>query len=763
MASNSVPSQFSGSVCPYDANFAYVHGPSPAVATIRVMGNQSPPVGTPGYFTIGPQSFYGFLTNRQYNQKDDLTTLRLVDWRDLLQDRMLFFQLNMQDQDGRFYHILPIEWPIQQRTYVTPELPQWNFPPPGADPLAADPFHAMLVQASGQLLSAELILAGLAAALNFTVHCDQFALQVFRNAFPLNLDGNHGMSAAQLIELVLTKSGLTWTCFGKKDLYVHLRGFTDNAFVQVFTSTVNPCDVGATEGDIGEDLNENGRRIHILGDKNKHEMIFLCRPNWNPIWTWQLAFGGATLSALLEALNLTLDSKLFELPEPFWDTQHWPDAPRANQGFVAAKPIRNSMTIREYIEKYVFKCYIVDFHHVLDEGKVMIKDDWDGRIVETSGINIKNTPGSDPRTDLRDYKSFFPKWTPVDKAGLVAGDFTSLFTFFEPSSQLVSDSNLQFQLYCTSRRIVRGADHPFADQLSMTPKNDGCSLEFEELLLGDAVLAPTVGDEYGTVVRLLFSQPQFWIKPGGQFMDPDFIQPDIMGITLALEAHLYERVQGESFTQPRVREKVISVRNLRKQFLNGKEVQMLAQNFLDIPGTGGARPSYGPGKVDAIADQIAQQYLYHKKITTSGSLTFYDTCGMTPDGVIDSVQVTWHPKDGIREMINFSDENHRDLELVLPTVLRVSFRQDQEEKTLKDRLHAIALASLKDAKRAERTMAVFDKGLHEPGAFYGTPIAALGLAKDGVAAIGVSKTILDAAAIPAGAPIVVGKPKPAAP
>lgn len=762
MASKLVANVWAGMACPYSASFGYLHGPGAGVANLQMIGDVSPPVGTPGWFAIGPQTFYGFVTNRAYNAKEDISTLRLVDWRDRLHDVNLFFQINMQEQDGRFYHILPDDWELQRRTWVTPELPQWPYPVPAGSPGGtSSAFSQYIEQASGYLMTTWLLLQGLADVFNFTLHWESMADSAFVLTTPLNLDGNGGMSVAQLIDLCITKSGLQWTVIGKKEIYISLRGYSEYAFVNALVNSADPCLSGADEMELGEDLNENGRRVKILGEHNKYERVYLCRPNWNPKFTWTLAFGQIELSALLGAKGLTLESKLSEMPPEYHDPQPWPEAPRANQGFVVARPSRNSMTIQQYIDKFVYKCYKVDFESTVTSATLGVKDVWTGTWDEMDDLFF-GTPNNFP---LETYRSKFPDWK------------TDTSSIYPPSSSLVSESNLQLQVYATSHKIVRGAEHPFPDQLTLIPKGEGIAMEVEDfpsipatIPSGDPDIPDRqVGMRYSTNVRVFFGEPQFYIDPqlatpepnATPYLNPDAIAPDLVAVSLSLNKELYTWTQGEPEGNLRVRERVVQMKSLHKNFINDREVEIMAQNLFDLPNdeSGLRMPTIHAGQVDAMAQRIAQQLLFHLAITRSGSASFKDMCGMKPDGIIQTVLTKFHPKDGISEEVSYTNENHRDLEFAVPITLRVSYKLNTEEKLIRDRNIAIGVAAYKNLKIAQRAMSLIGQALQEVGIYFGI-IAPTTIAKEGAASVSVPKSVAEGVAIPAASLIPLKKPTP---
>jgi hypothetical protein len=709
MGTRSLSATFNGISCPLEIQFGFVHGPSAAVAHIKLAGLVLPPPGTPGLFFVGAQTFFGFVTNREYDPIEDETSVRMVDWRDRLHDINMRCAINMQESDGRYYHIFPQDWQSQIKTYVTRELGQFNF-----SQFQNIPANAVFTLQVGknELISAYSFLNWIGNELGINMTADTVAIPYLQQSYPLNLDFNSGNTTiGNAIQSIVQKAGMQFTCYGVNGMHFTIRGIPNNAFSdQLRQGLINVCATGVSSGKIGDELNEQGRRVVVIGDKNRYEYVFACRQNWNPAWTWGMVFGGIELGALLAKNNLTEYSKVGDLPFKYRDAETYAEADAAGKGTLPARKTRNLMTIRDYLDKIAFKAYVVEARAVCDFNTV-VEDAFSGSWYSIDSNNLY-IPGASNGLD-----------TFVRQLGYDSADSNLRFSL---ARNLVTDSNLQFLAYATTRNIIRGQDFPFGVQHSLVPRSQGVSLDVEE------VMNPQNGRaEYR--VRLFFNQPQFWLPPGKPFDDPRSVEPDLVLVRLCLEGDFYMYTQGQQGSSIRVREQTISVRNLYKAFVNNQEQTVLQQNFLrDLEKSGQLITGQGV-KADQIAQRIATQLLFHEAITISGSMTFEDLTGFVPDGIIDSVSTNYTAEGGASETINFTSGLANDKEINSPIPVKLSRPFRNEEEQARDRLLAIAREAMRDKAVAGKALAVMDAGLHEPGALLGVPVAALSFAKDGIA------------------------------
>lgn len=732
----SISSTFNGISCPLEIQFGFVHGPGAAVAHVKLPGLVLPPVGTPGLFYVGAQTFFGYVTNREYDPIADETSVRMVDWRDRLHDINLRCAINMQESDGRYYHILPQDWQNQVRTFVTRELGQINFQqyqdiPPNII------FNLQVGQ--NQLISAYSFLNWIGAQLRIWMTADASAIPLLQQSYPLNLDFNSGSTTfGNAIQSILQKSGMQFTCYGVNGMHITIRGIPNNTFSnQIRQGLLNICASGVSSGKIGDELNEQGRRVVIVGDKNRYEYVFVCRQNWNPAWTWGMVYGGIELGEIMARYGLTEYSKLGDMPSQYRDNETYAEADQAGQGSLTSRKTRNLMTIRDYLDKIVYKAYVVEARSVAANVTTVVDDDFIGEWFDINRENLVVDPAGENLNS-------FPQSLAYNSAG-------SNF-LFPLARTLITDSNLQFLTYATSRNIVRGTDYPYGVQHSFVPRSQGVSLDVEELFNPQNGRA-----EYR--VRLFFNEPQFWLPSHLPWDDPRSVSADLILVRLCLEGDYYLYSQGEQGGNIRVREQTVSVRNLYRAYVNNEEQTVLQQNFLRDLEQAGQLISGRGVRADQIAQRIATQLLFHEAITVSGNLTFEDLTGMVPDGIIDSVSTNYTAEEGATESINFTSGLLNDREIQSPTTAKLSRPFDNEEKIARDRLLAIAREAMRDKAVAGKAMAVMDAGLHEPGALLGIPTAALSYGRGGIAHVKFGSDIVGAIGNwTGGTLLVLGKP-----
>jgi hypothetical protein len=698
MGSRSVPATYGGNGCPERLNFGRVHGPSAAVGYLEIDGDVNVQMGTPGMIQIGPASYYGFVTKIEKSQNAESgnrTVVRMVDWRDRLQDNYLFGAFNMHEDDGRFWHILPYQWLDQIKTYVSRQFKQVDF-----NQLQAGPGQDRLLKNIGKdgLFSPATILNAIAQQFNFVWTAEERALRILKSTRPLNLDWNAGAKVGDAIEQMLSKVQLQWTCFGVKNLHVTVRGFTDNAYVSSFAQGLTDiCTLGAEEGSIGQELNEHGRRVALVGEPNRYEYTFPCRQNWNPAWTWEFCYGAWQRSALLKQLGLTILSKVKELPKKFHDDQIWTENNDEKKGDIPEKQTRNEMTIQDYLDKIAFKVYVVDFRYAMTTFKRVNHKRFEGTYGEIDYDNTMEIRNPRNITGWQAWKDW---------------DSVLLDSEWPISNALVTESNRQSITYATSYKISTGKMPPFDDIHTFVPKSDGVSMDIEEILDVD----PDLGGQNFYRVRLFFSEVQLF--------DPDWVHqenvgadklPDTVLITLPLDQKLYTYVYGEAGNGPRVRTKKVSVRSLYKAFENGKEVTVLKRNFMRNLVQGGVQLAANAVKADDIAKEIAKQLVASQAVNVAGGLRFKDRCGMMCDGMVDSVNDTFDPVSGIEEFVNFSSSAMDDREIVNPIPIRVGRETKMEDDIARDRLLALHKEAMRNPAVARQAMNPVDRAMHHGG------------------------------------------------
>lgn len=698
MGSRSIPATYGGNGCPERVSFGRVHGPAAAVGYVEIADNVTVPMGTPGMLQVGPATYYGFVTKIEKSQNPESgnrTVIRMVDWRDRLQDNFVFGAFNMQEDDGRFWHILPIDWLDQIKTWVTRQFTQLDF-----NRLQAGVAEDRLLKQLGAngLYSPATLMNLLAKAFDFKWTAEQRALEVMKRTRPLNLDWNAGLKVGDAIEMLLGKVQLQWTCTGMRDMLITARGWTDNSYVTAFAQGMaNVCQLGAEEGSIGQELNESGRRVIIVGEPNRYEYTFPCKQNWNPAWTWEFCFGAWQRSALLKQLGLTELSKVKELPKKYHDLEKWTENNDENKGDIPDKQTRNEMTIRDYLEKIAYKVYCVDFRYGMKSFKRVNLRDFQGTYGEIDYDETMEIVGN------KNIKAYQP-WTDWDSP--------EIDSWWPMSRSLVTESNRQNIVYATSYRISTGKLPPFDDMHTFVPKGEGVSLDVEEILDID----PVEGGRTLYRVRVFFSEVQLldtdWIKKekvGGEKF------PDIVLVTLSLDHKLYTYVHGEAGNGPRVRTKKASIRSLYKAHENGKEVTILKRNFLRDMKKQGMVLGAEAIKADDMAKELAVQLIATQAVNTAGGLRFRNRAGMMCDGIVDSVNCTFDPVSGIEEYVNFTSAAMDDREIVNPIPIRVGRETKMEDDIIRDRLMAMHKEALKNPAVAKQAMDPVDRAQHHAG------------------------------------------------
>lgn len=715
MASRSVARDFTGLACPQSMDFGYHHGTNPTLCTLRFPGNVPAALGIPFWVLVDHALWAGFVVGQEYDTTAQVTTIEAVDWRDRLHDVHVFAAFNMQEADGRFYHILPSltdeegevvsdDWESQLRTYVARELKQEDFFV--FQDLPPDTIIESAI-ASQTLYSVYTLLSYLAITHGFTIHADEFLTKILQNTYPPNIDWNGGARVIDAVQQLCDKCNAQFTCIGTNLMVLSLRGFTDNPFLQaLLNGLITTCDLGADHASLGLQLHDRGRRVRLQGDRNRYEAVYCCHPNWNPAWTFDLAYDGASLAALLDAHDLTLASKIKELPPAFHDYETWVGNPELiGKGERALRRTRMEMRIEEYLDQIVYKAYIVDFSaqciDFVSDKDAVFRGSW--------------------RSVDRETLTAFPGVRPLEAYPRFVGfDAEHYGSFWPLAKNLVSETNTQSVIYATSNAVIEGAEAPFYHQLTFIPKN-GLSLDTEEVI-----------DTDGRVkyrVRIFFGEPQAFMNPEAiDAFDPNAYTPDLPLVLIALEKDIYHYEQGAEEGSLRSREQRINVPNLSRGFIHDfetgeyKEVSILTRNFAKNLEDGGAIPAVTPVRADDIAESIASQLLFRKAVHQSGALTFYERAGTMPDGVIDSVKVTWGSgsKAIITEQVNFGTPLDNTRDILPPQLARLSFRFLDETELNRRRTEWAYRLAMDEMRRRTKEVkpdpgdAVFKAGIRHP-------------------------------------------------
>lgn len=741
MASRSVPTAYTGMLCPESISFSYTHGANASIGSLTLPGKVETPVGMPLYMNIGNSLWAGFVTDYRYSSDGNATTVNAVDWRDRLADTHVYGAFNMQEDDGRIFHVLPDNWLKQKRTYVARELNQYDF-----REVQSYPPNSMLSSAiAGRgLFSVASILNYLANRFQFRVYFDGRVASIIQTAYPMNIDWNSGARTIDAIVQLLERCNVQLCCVGTDIMYLTVRGFTDNPFLQAFLAgQVTHCSLGAHDATYGEQFHDKGRRVVLQGDRNRYEFVYICRANWNPRWTWELAYGGFALGAMLERLGLTHLNKIKELPKEFHDTETWTESfDVRGKGATPLKRTRMEMTIEEYLNKIVFKAYVVDARAIVHS---WIEDETDSE------------PGGEVRYLNRDTLEFTGERnfiTGYDRWPRLYNDRAMNFRW-PISNKLPTESNLQYLTYVTSRRLIQGVDNPFYHQQTLVPRLDGANLDVEE------ILTDTGDMEYR--VRVFFNEAQFHMKPGvadADINDPTLVRPDYVLVRMSVDADVYTWFQGERENGPRVREHRIVVPNLSKAYLNNEEVSFLSTNYqINLRGFGTVQASR-PVRADDIARSIATSQLFRTAIQRTGDLVFKDRAGTLPDGIIESVSVRNNGGD-IEEIVNFGTSPGFRREVIPPAVMRMAYKFLDETELNRKRLLDAAKKAMEEMRKAAAEKKPDDAVAGAFGGRFAPHRTMASFAKEGAVAIKYDKRMVAANEYEPGDVILVRGPREA--
>lgn len=717
MASRLVPSRYSGMACPDRMTFGFAHGPNAVIGDMLVSGRVSTYPGFVINMQVQASTFVGFVVGVQVNQTSAAnyvsTTVQVADWRDRLHDNHLYGAFNMEDQEGRFFHIFPFDWTVQRKTYINRELTPQDFDSIQNISIFSDQDQTLRTESFGELLSAATILNQIAISFNFIWTASDMALNILQKVKPDNLDWNGGVTVAQAVQDLVERCGCQFACYGYNKMHVTVKGYAENAFsYQIMNGFTSICNVNADSGNIGKSISERGRRIVILGDFNKYQYTFPCSFNWNPIWDWRLCYDGWTLAALLEALNLTLLDKLGSMPSQYHDLEKFDGKPRIE------------MTIKDYIEQICFRCYIVDFSHVVIDffDDVPITNPDATVIAKFDKPNMNVFRDNDGNIEFDTFNWII---NPFDD------NYNSLFPV---SKNLVSDQEVKFTPYATSRKLIKANANPFQNQKNFTAHHSGAKLEVEEV-----INRTNAKGEYK--VRVFFNEPKFWLNDDLPADDPKAIIPDLVLVTLCLDGDIYRFVMGESGSGPRVREQKRTASSLYKAYINNNEQQVLYATFVEQLRDAGATPAVIPLLADDIAQRMAATALFHEAIQVSGSLDFYYIAGYLPDGIIDSVYVTLDAasRPSLTETVSFSNSIIETASGGLITPIKFKSKIKSEQEIMRDTLAEFTRQQTKQARVVGKVITLEDQVLNTQGgksapqsvnSFFGTGGLLVGLIEE---------------------------------
>jgi len=687
------PKVYSTSECFDSIRFSYVHGPAASIAEVVMPGDKKVPLGTGLRLQAGSQEWYGFTIDYRYSESSDKTTIQAVDWRDRLHDSYINAAFNMQEGDGAWYHIYPVNWKSQLRTYVSRAIEQREL---FEVQRAAD--FVVHILAKTSLISSWAVLKWLSDNYGFDLVAEPIVEKILRSTYPPGLDWNSGARIIDAITQVCEKSNMQICAVGMRQLKITIKGYSQNPLVNKFIQrAISSCSINGDDASYGMQFHDKGRRVTITGGMNKYEGLFPCIPNWNKNWTWQLCYGGAALGALFEASGFPAGApiRLKDLPKMYHDNETWESSSDlAMAGARRDKKTRNEMLVSEYLDKIVYKAYLIDFSSIVLGG--LEPHEFETRMKYNNWFNSG-------KLEIPGFANGFWLDTlgePLDHPNDITED-TLLSNSSKPIAEsLATDVNVQYIVFATSRKVIQGSEHPFITQRTFTPMNSGVSMEVERV----------IGAETGEMTyraRLMFSEPQMiYTKEGMQTgsTHPKFITHDLPVVRVALLGDIYCHTEGEKFNGPRVREQKLNVPNLAKAYEFGekgehKELFFLAENFLINIGEKKGFLAQRGVKADDVAKSIAENYISRIPFQSSGEITFRERTGSQPDGIIENVSVSVGAQ-GMNESVSLGVSPASRRELIPPAVIRMSHKMLDETELNRMNLLEAAKKAWENAKRA---------------------------------------------------------------
>lgn len=668
------PATFAGIECPAKASFSRVHGTSPATGQVEIEGDPLVQMGSLQCIQIGGSFFYGLVVRieEKYTETDSgSTTVQLVDWRDRLHDKFVFGMFNCEDDKGRFFHIYPDDWLIQKKIYVNREMDKeldFNLAQ------NEDWFGTYIVFLRNNLVSASSLLNWFANKFDFEWEASNLAQDILDLSRPEGLDWNSGIRAIDGMQEILDKNGLRMCFYGVRKVYITLKGFPDNAFAYGFLNkSFHICDIGASEGSRGEELNTKGRRALIVGDHNKYQLTLIGTPDWNENWDLSFCYDGWTIAAFYAKNGLNENSLVEDMPEDYRDSRKF------NGKF------RNKLTIKEYMETIAWRTFVLhsriavlsvaaDKNDVITNIKIQEIEE---ETLELIGDEVNHTLERIREIYDSNYGAHERKEDEI---------------LFKPSDKLVDRSNEQFKVFATEIVVARETADWIESERRFTEMSSGVNLDIEQVVKLD-------GNECYHV-RVLFDRPMVVLpEDNNDLGDIDKYETDIILCILSFDKDIYTWAQGEGGAGIRVREQVKSVSNLYKAYINGEEKSILRLNFLDQlkeereeKELAGELGDYGvdavePASADDIAARIAAQMLFHDTVTKTGHLKFDGSAGFMPDGLVENVNVQWS-YTGITEVVNFTNQFLLNDNV---SIRLFNFEKNDRDKLTKENLNRVRL------------------------------------------------------------------------
>lgn len=638
---------YNGAVCPDSLTFGYVHGESPNRGEMTYEEDASPPLGKPLIIRCGFHVYYGMVVRsvKNYNvSSGNNRSISFVDMRDRLHDVYHYACYNMTDDDKfRIYHIFASDWKTQKRTYinqVTKTIKTRRF---NQDNRKLDESQSR-VTSQVTPFSAKTLLNNLGIVYNFKITATAQAMERLETFYPDNVDFNNGIRVANCISAIIDQLNLQFTCYGDLHVHITMKGVADNEFDRkLLAGTITLCALPNYESAvIGSELNERGRRVIIVGGRNKYEAWYPCYPAWNLKWNWSLSQFSTLMHALISKNNSTVLQAMTTLHGDY-----------AGSRIIYDGMSSYKMSISQYVQDIPFRVYDIDFSKplkrkdvskkqfmVLPDGKDPTKEgDWEDFVWATNS----------PKEGLFDFQN--------DPDGFLNFEYRQgqyqrvQDSEFPISSILPSSYTEQFQVWGMNRSFEnKGA---FGNEVLIG--------KFEQIkeaanLNCTEILYPNSDDMYVRNLfkgRLFFNRKMFKVEVDGE--SNVIYSPDEMYVLLGTDREVFTYDVGDSYTSPRVRPIQKSFPDLFRTFFEDGTEDVLATYNMRTQYVSGSKEKDANLNVDQVAASIASMALMHEFLSTSGNIVFNSSCGFLPTGIIESVAVSFSAENGIQETTNFTN------------------------------------------------------------------------------------------------------------
>lgn len=634
---------FLGLRCPNTVSYTLGHGPNAPIMNAKFDAFDSklgffnwlnlalsPKLGTTFTVRLHKSYFHGFVSRVANSMSDDsgdeTIDITGVEWTDRFKDEFIFGALNIVEKGGKSWHILPDEWSLQFKRVISKELTQVDFN-------QLQEVNANLVGPVSKqtILSTATVMNILAKWFRFQWTCDPKVRMAMKRIKPINLDWQSGLTGSDAIEMTLSKGGFRWTSAGVNRIRITKKGISNEQDLKDFLDhkiTMCGVDTGkAYTASRGNEINEDGRAVMIVGDRNQHQFTFPLVPDWNLNWSADSIYIGA-MDAYLKKLGLNTRNKVKDMPKKWHDTTPIPKDTKNRT--------RNDLTIDEYMHKYPYRVFKVDFNTSIQNLKTN---------TETFGPNsgTYKTLDRSTLTYLKQPTGTIDKYPWLQQLSTMQS-----YSMFPMSDGLVDNTNFKYIVYHSQDTML---DHNLNITLGwnwFVPSTDGINVEQTE------IIDPKTG-KIGYIVRATF--PDITIQRDGlaNYHDLEDYLPDKMAITLSLDKGVFFYRKGNSFGAKSRRIKH-QVSGLRRGYIDNQEQVLMAENFKRNLRDGGVHIGVRPVNTTDFAEKIADALLFHNAVNKVGHVEFRHVAFHRPDGIIDHCNLNWSMQRGLVENVNFIGE-----------------------------------------------------------------------------------------------------------